>query len=93
MEVPAPRQLGELESVDIAAETAYLHKAGLAQLDPIQSAIPRRRFYGKHTRAQVAEALHMTALEFLERAAYRGTGWTAWYYRRGSVEERLVERG
>ncbi|WP_300684489.1 sigma-70 family RNA polymerase sigma factor [Acutalibacter sp. 1XD8-36] len=33
------------------------------------------------------------ALEYLAGAAYEGTGWNAWYYRRGSVEERLVERG
>lgn len=32
------------------------------------------------------------ALEWLEGAAYKGTGWNAWYYRQGSVEERLVER-
>lgn len=86
----------------------------LSGLDPIQSAILRRRFYDKQPRAQVAESLHITladvrreesralsalradqrvmALEWLEGAAYRGTGWNAWYYRRGSVEERLVER-
>ena len=30
--------------------------------------------------------------EALETAAYRGTGWFAWYYEQGSVEERLVEQ-
>ena len=29
--------------------------------------------------------------EFLEGAAYHGTGWFSWYYEQGSVEERLVE--
>lgn len=29
--------------------------------------------------------------EILEAAAYHGTGWFAWYFERGSVEERLVE--
>lgn len=60
--IPDPQAAGELESIDTAAETAYLHRGledGLAQLDPIQSAILRRRFYGKQPRAQVAEALHI----------------------------------
>lgn len=112
-----PKAAGELESIDTAAETAYFHKElenGLAQLDTVQSAIIRRRYYDKQTRAQVAVALHIsaadvrreesralvvlrkdrriTALEYLESAAYEGTGWRAWYYRRGSVEERLAER-
>lgn len=116
--IPDPQAAGELETVDTAAETEYLHKgieAGLAQLDPIQSGILCRRFYGRQTRAQVAEALHITpdmvrreesqalqalrgdqrvlSLAYLETAAYSGTGWNAWYYRQGSVEERLVERG
>lgn len=34
----------------------------------------------------------ITALEYLEGAAYQGTGWNAWYYHQGSVEERLAER-
>lgn len=29
--------------------------------------------------------------DFLEGAAYHGTGWFSWYYEQGSVEERLVE--
>ena len=29
--------------------------------------------------------------EALETAAYHGTGWFAWYFEQGSVEERLVE--
>ena len=29
--------------------------------------------------------------DFLEGAAYHGTGWSSWYYEQGSVEERLVE--
>lgn len=86
----------------------------MSRLDPVQSAILRRRFYSKQPRAKVADALHITtadvrreearalqalrgdrrvmALEWLEAAAYKGTGWNAWYYRRGSVEERLAER-
>ena len=34
----------------------------------------------------------MELREALETAAYRGTGWFAWYYEQGSVEERLVEQ-
>ena len=30
--------------------------------------------------------------EVLETAAYHGTGWFSWYFERGSVEERIVER-
>lgn len=30
--------------------------------------------------------------EVLETAAYHGTGWFAWYFEQGSVEERIVER-
>lgn len=30
--------------------------------------------------------------EALETAAYHGTGWFAWYFEQGSVEERIVER-
>ncbi len=30
--------------------------------------------------------------EYLETAAYRKTGWCAWYYEQGSVEERIVEK-
>lgn len=30
--------------------------------------------------------------EYLERAAYHGTGWIAWHYEQGSVEERTTER-
>ena len=29
--------------------------------------------------------------DFLEGAAYHGTGWFSWYFEQGSVEERLVE--
>ena len=61
--VPDPQAAEELEAVDTSAETECFHKgleAGLARLDPIQSGILRRRFYGKQTRAQVAEALHVT---------------------------------
>lgn len=29
--------------------------------------------------------------DFLEGAAYHGTGWFSWYYEQGSIEERLVE--
>lgn len=29
--------------------------------------------------------------DFLEGAAYHGTGWFTWYFEQGSVEERLVE--
>lgn len=29
--------------------------------------------------------------DFLEGAAYHGTGWFSWYYEQGSAEERLVE--
>lgn len=29
--------------------------------------------------------------EYLQTAAYKGTGWNAWYYEQGSVEERTVE--
>ena len=115
--VPDPQAAGELEAVDDCMELSYYHttlEAGLAQLEPMQSAILRRRFYDRQTRAQVAEALHITpdmvrreesralqalrgdrrvlSLAYLEAAAYEGTGWNAWYYRQGSVEERLVER-
>lgn len=31
-------------------------------------------------------------LDYIESAAYQGTGWNAWYYRQGSIEERLAER-
>lgn len=30
--------------------------------------------------------------EFLEGAAYHGTGWKSWYYLQGSVEERIAEQ-
>lgn len=30
--------------------------------------------------------------EALETAAYHGTGWFAWYFEQGSVEERIVEK-
>lgn len=30
--------------------------------------------------------------EILETAAYHGTGWFAWYFDRGSVEERIIEQ-
>ena len=30
--------------------------------------------------------------DFLEGAAYHGTGWNSWYHLQGSVEERLTER-
>lgn len=30
--------------------------------------------------------------EVLETAAYHGTGWFAWYFDRGSVEERIIEQ-
>lgn len=59
--LPDPQD--QLEAVDTEAETEYFRgglAAGLARLDPMQSGILRRRFYGKQTRAQVAEALHIT---------------------------------
>lgn len=115
--MPDPKAAGELEAVADRDEWQWFRAVlgeGVSKLDPVQSAILRRRFYCQQTRAQVAEALHITAadvrreesralvvlrmdrritaLEYLESAAYRGTGWNAWYYRRGSVEERLVER-
>lgn len=115
--IPDPQAESELEAVadrDEWRQACTVLEEGLAKLDTIQSAILRRRFYGKQTRSRIADALHMTAadvrreearalsalrgdqqviaLEWLEAAAYRGTGWNAWYYRRGSVEERLVER-
>ncbi len=30
--------------------------------------------------------------EYLETAAYKQTGWCAWYYQQGSVEERIAEK-
>lgn len=30
--------------------------------------------------------------DYLEMAAYHGTGWCSWYYEQGSVEERTTER-
>ena len=30
--------------------------------------------------------------DFLESAAYHGTGWKSWYYLQGSVEERIAEQ-
>lgn len=38
-------------------------------------------------------AVRLLGAGFLEGAAYRGTGWHAWYFEQGSVEERLAERG
>lgn len=29
--------------------------------------------------------------DYLKSAAYHGTGWNAWYYEQGSIEERLTE--
>lgn len=115
--IPDPQAESELEAVANRDEWQQSHtvlEESISRLDPVQSAILRRRFYDKQPRAQVAESLHITladvrreeaqalqalrgnrrvmALEWLEAAAYRGTGWNAWYYRHGSVEERLVER-
>ncbi len=36
-------------------------------------------------------AVRLLGADFLEGAAYHGTGWFSWYYEQGSVEERLVE--
>ena len=36
-------------------------------------------------------SVRLLGADFLEGAAYHGTGWFSWYYERGSVEERLVE--
>lgn len=36
--------------------------------------------------------VHSLADEYLETAAYKQTGWNAWYYQQGSVEERIVEK-
>ena len=61
--IPAPQAAGELESVDIAAETAYFHKeleAGLALLAPMQSAILRRWYYQGRTLRETAEGLGVT---------------------------------
>lgn len=35
--------------------------------------------------------IRIISLECLEGAAYRGTGWNAWYYDQASVEERIVD--
>ena len=36
-------------------------------------------------------SVRLLGADFLEGAAYHGTGWFSWYYEQGSVEERLVE--
>ena len=36
-------------------------------------------------------SVRLLGADFLEGAAYHGTGWFSWYCERGSVEERLVE--
>lgn len=115
--IPDPAAQTALEEITNRDEQHQFHvvlEEGMANLDPIQSAVLRCRYYGKQTRSQVAESLHITPadvrreevralqalrgdrrimeLEWLEAAAYKGTGWNAWYYRRGSVEERLVEQ-
>lgn len=36
-------------------------------------------------------SVRLLGADFLEGAAYCGTGWFSWYYEQGSVEERLVE--
>ena len=36
-------------------------------------------------------AVRLLGADFLEGAAYHGTGWFSWYYEQGSVEERLIE--
>lgn len=115
--IPDPAAETALDEIADRDEQYQYHvvlEEGMSKLDPVQSAILRRRYYGKQTRSQVAESLHITpadvrreesralqalrgdrrvmALDQLEAAAYKGTGWNAWYYRQGSVEERLVER-
>lgn len=40
---------------------------------------------------RVKPAVLALRTDFLEGAAYHGTGWFSWYYEQGSVEERLVE--
>lgn len=37
-------------------------------------------------------AVRLLGADFLEGAAYHGTGWNSWYHLQGSVEERLTER-
>ena len=36
-------------------------------------------------------SVRLLGADFLEGAAYHGTGWFSWYFEQGSVEERLVE--
>ena len=37
-------------------------------------------------------SVRLLGADFLEGAAYHGTGWNSWYHLQGSVEERLTER-
>lgn len=37
-------------------------------------------------------SVRLLGADFLEDAAYHGTGWNSWYHLQGSVEERLTER-
>ena len=92
---PGMRALGELSVVQSAV---LRHR--FTQQHTRQQTAQALHITPQEVRREEARALQLLRgkpavlalrTDFLEGAAYHGTGWFSWYYEQGSVEERLVE--